>query len=160
MDRIQQLSDDPLPNRQIGTSDIPTALAYKLGELVTGLSANTDAVSKLVESVGRMELSNSDMKKDFEVLSLGLAKANTDLMEMTKAIAALGIDADTKKDMTFLRQERIARDDRKPMNTLIISGVVVALVIAACTWIASASFNQARNDLSKAVQIEQKGDHK
>lgn len=161
MGGTQKLSHDPVSDSQMGQPIIPSDLAYKLGQLVNGLAANTETVSELVRSIGRLELSNNDLKKDFAHLAGGLEKANDDIMSLTKSVAllssSLSVDEDTKKDMVFVRTERIASERRKPISmgiTIAVYGAVITVIVVSVgAWIYTAAISQMRIDL-KPQQAE------
>ena len=139
-------------NQQNGTTIISNEISYKLGALVEGLAANTDMVQKLVESIGKLELSHNSLSGKFETLENGLKKANEDLMSMSKTLANLGIDEDTKKDLQYLRLIRKGFDDRAPVLRAVKIMVVCAIVAVIGGFIWTSVQTQTKIEISKQVK--------
>lgn len=109
-------------------------------------------VQKLVESIGKLELSHNSLSGKFETLENGLKKANEDLMSMSKTLANLGIDEDTKKDLQYLRLIRKGFDDRAPVLRAVKIMVVCAIVAVIGGFIWTSVQTQTKIEISKQVK--------
>jgi hypothetical protein len=148
------LHNNPVRGSQIGIPIISQEIVYKIGALVEGLEANTAIVTKLVESIGRLELSQNSMSHDFARLRSDLEKANVDLMKIDKTLSSIGIDDETKKDLQYLRLLRQAHDERGPIIRSVTTAVIIAIVLGLLAYAWTALQNQAKNEIKTISQAQ------